>query len=216
MPQRGPTGHSGCACMEVGAVHALVFPAPWPCLVLSPNLQLPRTGEAPFLPALVSRSPHPLPSLPPPLLLGVEIAFQLPFAFPINPDSAIKPAGGAGREAAAERVLWGLSPPHRSHSAPDCFLLRRAQPGRPGRGAGTPVARLPPWRAGCEGMGRSRAGRPLTSLGFSACFVSGRGRAGERQAGGASGRQAGRVPGQPCSLSSFQSSHTPADGVLAH
>lgn len=109
--------------MEVGASHALLSGALW-CLPQPPAAR----GQCGPLPALMSQAPHPIPSPSPPLLLGVEIAFQLPFAFPINPDSAIKPAGGAGREAAEERVLWGLSPPHRSHSAPDCFLLRRAQP----------------------------------------------------------------------------------------
>lgn len=63
----------------------------------------------------------------------MEIAFQLPFAFPINPDSAIKSAGGAGREAAA-----GTGPLGAVASAPLPFRPRllpapRCAAGRPGR-----------------------------------------------------------------------------------
>lgn len=113
----------------------------------------PRAWLTPF-PALLSRA-SPGSSLPLPLLLlGVEIAFQLPFAFPINPDSAIKPAGGAGREAAGNGSSGAVAPAHCSHSAPDCFLRRRAQPACPGRGAGAPGARGGPGRAERAAPGR--------------------------------------------------------------
>lgn len=103
----------------------------------------------------------PTPSFPsPPLLLGVEIAFQLPFAFPINPDSAIKPAGGAGREAAA-----GTGPLGAVASAPLPFRPRLlpAPPcaaGRPGREREPLELLLPPWDARrAQGRGSRAAGR---------------------------------------------------------
>lgn len=148
----------------VGGVPAPGTGRPW----LSPSPELPcatpaspqpRAGLTPFPPSC-PLLPIPLLPSPPPLLLGVEIAFQLPFAFPINPDSAIKPAGGAGREAAA-----GTGPLGAVASAPLPFRPRLlpAPPcaaGRPGRGAGTPGARAPssPSRPP-DGRGAGRAGR---------------------------------------------------------
>lgn len=75
--------------------------------------------------------------------------------------SRLAELGGRRRR---ERVLWGLSPPHRSHSAPDCFLLRGAQPAGQG-GSGNPAASLPlgTWAGGwgqqgwVEGGGQGRS-----------------------------------------------------------
>lgn len=58
--------------------------------------------------------------------------------------SRLAELGGRWRR---ERVLWGLSPPHRSHSAPDCFLLCGAQPAGQG-GSGNPAASLLGTRVG--------------------------------------------------------------------
>lgn len=77
--------------------------------------------------------------------------------------SRLAELGGRRRR---ELVLWGLSPPHRSHSAPDCFLLRGAQPAGQ-EGSGNPAASLllgtraggwgqQGWAEG-EGQGRSAA-----------------------------------------------------------
>lgn len=129
----------------------------------------------PFQSPLLSAQPHPflpcpvLPSCPPVLpsdppclplpllLLGMEIAFQLPFAFPINPDSAIKPAAELGGRRRLQRVLWGCrlhaAPiPPQIVPAPSC-----AQPGWSGR-------ELDPWSGSWEGDweagGSGETGRP--------------------------------------------------------
>lgn len=103
-------------------------------------------------PALLSRA-SPGSSLPLPLLLlGVEIAFQLPFAFPINPDSAIKPAGGAGREAAGNGSSGGCRPRALLTFRPRLLPAPPCAAGLPGEGSRRP------WGAGRAGPGR--AGSP--------------------------------------------------------
>lgn len=107
----------------------------------------PQAWLTPF-PALLSRA-SPGSSLPLPLLLlGVEIAFQLPFAFPINPDSAIKPAGGAGREAAGNGSSGGCRPLALLTFRPRLLPAPPCAAGLPGEGAGAPGARGGPGRAG--------------------------------------------------------------------
>lgn len=111
----------------------------------------PRVWLTPF-PALLSRA-SPGSSLPLPLLLlGVEIAFQLPFAFPINPDSAIKPAGGAGREAAGNGSSGGCRPRALLTFRPRLLPAPPCAAGLPGEGSRRP------WGAGRAGPGR--AGSP--------------------------------------------------------
>lgn len=199
-----PTSRGLGACLPLGprvlpplsplwaSGHYLRAPLPPP---LPPP---PPQGRANSFPALLSRSsPHSVPLLSPPLLLlGVEIAFQLPFAFPINPDSAIKPAGGAGREAAA-----GTGPLGAVASAPLPFRPRLlpAPPcaaGRPGRGAGTPGARSPP------------SERAVTRT--EAPVGQGRGgRAGERRAEPVGAGQAPAAEVAPPPAPSRRSSHAP-------
>lgn len=85
----------------------------------------------------------------------------MPFAFPINPDSAIKSAGGAGREAAA-----GTGPLGAVASAPLPFRPRllpapRRAAGRPGRGR-EPRSFSPwnpDWRVGAARLGRGPGAR---------------------------------------------------------
>lgn len=140
-----------------------------------PTRLVPPARSAPSLSPLLPRSPRFCSFPSPQLLLGVEIAFQLPFAFPINPDSAIKSAGGAGREAAA-----GTGPLGAVASAPLPFRPRLlpAPPcaaGRPGRGAGTlwllpsrstGWGRSPGRQAGERWAGRGpRANLPAAPLG---------------------------------------------------
>lgn len=132
-------------------------------------------GAIPSAPRPLPRATLPSPLLPSPLLLlGVEIAFQLPFAFPINPDSAIKPAGGAGREAAAERVLWGLSPRRRSHppQIASCSAVR-------GRGgSGTPGAPSPSSERGAPRTGAGGGRALLAQLLRGSCPPTGTGAGG--------------------------------------
>ena len=165
-----PTSRGLRACLPLGPRPSTTLPSPgqWPFLARpASHLPLPprpRAGLTPFPLSCPVLLPIPFfPSLPPLLLLGVEIAFQLPFAFPINPDSAIKPAGGAGREAAA-----GTGPLGAVASAPLPFRPRLlpAPPcaaGRPGRGAGTPGARSPSSERAVSGteapVGQGRAER---------------------------------------------------------
>lgn len=146
----------GLGCVPaVGTAHRSAVHSPSlvaiPCR--TPPSPLPRAGLKPSRPpVLVSpfrSSPSPL------LLLGVEIAFQLPFAFPINPDSAIKPAGGAGREAVA-----GTGPLGAVASAPLPFrprLLPALPCAAAGQGGEQELLELalPPWSTGCgcEGDG---------------------------------------------------------------
>lgn len=130
----------------------------------------PQAWLTPF-PALLSRA-SPGSSLPLPLLLlGVEIAFQLPFAFPINPDSAIKPAGGAGREAAGNGSSGGCRPLALLTFRPRLLPAPPCAAGLPGEGSWRP------WGAGRAGP----SGQPL---------------AGERRG---SGGARGRGPSPACS-----------------
>lgn len=151
--------HSGVIALCSGAGRAAARPALWPLILellphQPPALPLPRLvsplriplAAVPF-PTSLSRSPSFCSFPSPQLLLGVEIAFQLPFAFPINPDSAIKSAGGAGREAVA-----GTGPLGAVASAPLPFRPRLlpAPPCAAGQGGnGTPqllrVVRLEGW-----------------------------------------------------------------------
>lgn len=96
----------------------------------------------------------------------------MPFAFPINPDSAIKSAGGAGREAAAGTGPLGAVASVPLSFRPDCFLLRGAQPAGRG-GGGNPAASLLGTRVGGwgqqgrpegRGQGRSAALQPAGEL----------------------------------------------------
>ena len=159
----------------------------------------------PPLSCLVSRSAEAAPSPPPLLLLGVEIAFQLPFAFPINPDSAIKPAGGAAREAAA-----GTGPLGAVASAPLPFRPRLlpAPPcaaGRPGREREPPELLLLPRNARrARGSGQAGPAGPASPP-FPRLFAArGRGMGG---AGGCSARPLGELspaflPRPGCGLTS--------------
>lgn len=122
-------------------IHSLVSCAP-PQRPAPQTSPLPWVGPTPFQPSCPGL---PIPFLPPPPFSCWE--WRLHFSCHLHSQSIRTPQlsrlaelGGRRRR---ERVLWGLSPPHRSHSAPDCFLLHRAQPGWPGRVAGTPVAHSP-------------------------------------------------------------------------
>lgn len=196
------------ACGGVPAVGVEASPSPVGGHSFRSHLPLPWAVQ-PFSRVLFSRSrsfPSPL------LLLGVEIAFQLPFAFPINPDSAIKPAGGAGREAAA-----GTGPLGAVASAPLPFRPRLlpAPPcaaGRPGREREPLELLLPPWNAGRareQGTGGwGRRALPAQLLCRSGLALCGSGR---RVRGEGSGRQAGRRPSRiGFSPQARRSSHAPA------
>lgn len=106
------------------------------------GLTLPHSWSLLF-PALLSLLPISVPSPPP----SSCWEWRLHFSCHLHSQSIRTPQlsrlaelGGRRRR---ERVLWGLSPPHRSHSAPDCFLLRGAQPAGQG-GSRNPAASLPP------------------------------------------------------------------------
>lgn len=110
-----------------------LLPARWVAIPSAPTSPCP----GPSNPFPASRSPDAAPS-PPPCSCW---EWRLHFSCHLHSQSIRTPQlsrlaelGGRRRR---ERVLWGLSPPHRSHSAPDCFLLRRAQPAGPG-GSGNP------------------------------------------------------------------------------
>lgn len=155
-PIQGPSvrpplglGDGGCSRF-LAQQQFLELPATSPAGLVPPR----GIGPLPF-PALLSRSPG-FCSIPSPqLLLGVEIAFQLPFAFPINPDSAIKSAGGVGRKAAAGTGPLGAvasSPlPFRPRllPAPPCAAGRTGR-GTGARGSSPPLNRG--WRVGAMAL----------------------------------------------------------------
>lgn len=130
-----PTSRGLGACLPLGprvlpplsplwaSGHYLRAPLPPP---LPPP---PRAGLTPFPLSCPVLLPIPFLSSPP---LCSCWEWRLHFSCHLHSQSIRTPQlsrlaelGGRRRR---ERVLWGLSPPHRSHSAPDCFLLRRAQP----------------------------------------------------------------------------------------
>lgn len=146
----------------VGGVPAPGTGRPWlspspevPCA--TPASPQPRAGLTPFPPSCPLL---PIPLLPSPPHSCWE--WRLHFSCHLHSQSIRTPQlsrlaelGGRRRR---ERVLWGLSPPHRSHSAPDCFLLRRAQPADQG-GAQEPLELALPPRQARRPTAGARGGR---------------------------------------------------------
>lgn len=147
-----PRDHPG-ALVGMPAFGVKASPSPWPFpLVPPPSAQ----GRPPFS-RLVSRSADAAPSPPPCSCWEWRLHFSCHLhSQSIRTLQLSRLAELRGRRR-RERVLWGLSPPHRSHSAPDCFLLRRAQPAGRG-GSGNPRSSFS--LLGTRGARRARAGGP--------------------------------------------------------
>lgn len=169
------------------------LPARWPFLASHPqHFPVPRAGLSPPGVPFSRRLPS-----PPPCSCW---EWRLHFSCHLHSQSIRTPQlsrlaelGGRRRR---ERVLWGLSPPHRSHSAPDCFLLRRAQPGRPGREREPLELLLPPWdarRAREPGLGAGRPCWPSFLLGRPGAAADRAGRRGARGGEWAAGRSPGQL-----------------------
>lgn len=115
-------------------------------------------GRSNPFPALLSPSSHSVASLPPHSCWEWRLHFSCHLHSQSIRTPQLSRLAELGGRRRRERVLWGLSPPHRSHSAPDCFLLRRAQPADQG-GAQEPLElALPPRQAGRPTAG-ARGGR---------------------------------------------------------
>lgn len=193
---------------RLGACLALGWglpPARPPCLAASPrpHFPAPLAGPSPFPPRVpFSRR---LPSPPPRSCWEWRLHFSCHLHSQSIRTPQLSRLAELGGRRRRERVLWGPSPPHRSHSAPDCFLLRRAQPaGRGGSGNPWSSCSLRGTRDGRRDGARARPGaRPVGARG-------GAWAAGPAASCARFPRRAGAAPTPGCRLTSSLRRRLPA------
>lgn len=159
-----PSSHEAFGGVPAARVGASPSTAARPCpLPPAPHFPLPLAGPSPFPPRVpFSRR---LPSPPPRSCWEWRLHFSCHLHSQSIRTPQLSRLAALGGRRRRERVLWGLSPPHRSHSAPDCFLLRRAQPaGRGGSGNPRSSFSLRGTHGGRRDGARGRPGGPALAL----------------------------------------------------